>query len=147
MEQKRPNTVRFPDLSGSGIWARLRRLLGSRESRREVDETVSNGNGSGNGAGNPAGEAPAAVKERSFEVEKIFNEQVVDTWDDSKNEAGRPEGRGVPALILGAQRYPKDPSVWGPDDVDGPLMQDEKYRETIKFLSELEDARRSASGR
>ena len=144
MEQKPPNTAKFPDLSGSGIVARLRWLLGSRESRREVDDTVGNGNGNGSGSSDPGVGKAAAVVAKRQEISALFNEQVVELWDESTSEPGRPKGGAVRVLVIGEQLYPKDPSVWGPPDIEGPLMQDDEYRKAVEFLSELEDARKSA---
>lgn len=57
-------------------------------------------------------------------------------YRDTAGEAGRPEGRVTTALVLGETRYP-DPSVWRPNNVDGPLMQDPSYLGTIAWRKQL----------
>lgn len=70
---------------------------------------------------------------------RTFKGRLVSRWNATSNEAGRPEGRVVRALVLGEQRYP-DPTVWGPK-TKKPLMQDEKYRETLAFRARLDEQR------
>jgi hypothetical protein len=69
-----------------------------------------------------------------------FNKKLRDRWEATKDEAGRPEGRVVKALVLGEQRYP-DPSVWGPK-TETPLTQDEDYLAALSFLSSLDESRK-----
>lgn len=100
---------------------------------------MTNGNGSGNHAvQSPSAEAAGLTQQQS-DTDALLDRKLIDRWNATENEAGRPEGRVVPALVLGEQRYP-DPSVWGPE-TERPLMQDADYRAALAFLSSLDNPR------
>jgi hypothetical protein len=139
MEHSSLNTASVPELRGLSRWQRLRhRLRAIAFHKREDDLTVNDAGGKQllearaagtNGGGNGQVDTDATVRG-----------MLISRWRDTANEAGRPEGRVVPALVLGEQRYP-DPSVWGPK-TKTPLMQDEEYREALAFLTRLEERRK-----
>lgn len=137
MEHSSLNTASVPELRGPSRWQRLRRWLGVIAfHKREDDQTVDNG------GGRQTRQAKATGTNGNGQVntDAIFREMLISRWRATENEAGRPEGRVVPALVLGEQRYP-DPSVWGPK-TEKPLMQDEEYREALAFLTRLEERRK-----
>lgn len=119
---------------GYGRWRRFRQWLGaigSRSTDREASGSVS-------------------YQDRDYATQLRINDESDDACDVNaivdasverhrevtKNEAGRSEGRIVPALVLGAQRYP-DPSIWGPN-IDTPLTEDETYGEVTELIDKLD---------
>jgi hypothetical protein len=97
----------------------------------QEDTATSNENGHApNGTGHSS--KPAELKT----VDQIVDEAVAKHHEATKNEAGRPEGRLVPALVLGPQRYP-DPSIYDPEGVTKSLTVDEDYGDTVEFLLDV----------
>lgn len=141
MEHSSLDTASVPGLQGFTRWQRLRRRLGSivERSHREDQVSVSN-----QGA-IPTGSQPTQSSESKgadpLDTDALLDEMLIERWRNNWSEAGRSEGRTIPELVLGEQRYP-DPRIWGPE-TDGPLMQDPRYREALEFLGELDELRRS----
>jgi hypothetical protein len=147
------STASVPQPKSLTWWQRLRRRLGSIGfHERGGEQAVQTGGGNqmaqaqGNGANpNQIGNGSSSTNGSNgngnghINAEELFDTMLIERWEANKNEAGRPEGRVVPALKLGEQRYP-DPRVWGPE-TDGPLMQDEGYREALALLRRLEERR------
>lgn len=138
MEHLPRNTASVPLLQGGGLWQRIRRWLSAiaGQPHGEGSGKVSNGNG------NQAVQSPNAEAvglEQQSDTDALLDRKLIDRWNATENEAGRPEGRVVPALVLGEQRYP-DPSVWGPE-TERPLMQDPDYQAALSFLSSLDKTR------
>lgn len=150
IEHSRLDTDSVPGRQGPGRVQRLLSWLGGIKAFFQWgNKRVSNGSGgsqavrfssatTSNGAAalSADGGTAVATPQRS-ETDIYFNRKVGARWDATKNEAGRPEGRVVPALVLGEQRYP-DPSVWGPK-TKKPLMEDESYRAALAYLSSIDD--------
>jgi hypothetical protein len=108
MEHLSNSTARVPEQSGSKSWRRLVRWLGLGAVHSQWEENGSVSGGTGD-------QLSKGDKEKKF---RNIAEEV-------------PE-----FLELGPQRY-GDPGFWGPD-VDGPLLADASYRQTLKTLSRQE---------
>lgn len=67
--------------------------------------------------------------------DRSLREALLARQEVAKREAGSPYGRGVPAIVVGAQRYP-DPSMWGPN-IETPLTLDEKYGDAMALDAEI----------
>ncbi|HET7060278.1 MAG TPA: hypothetical protein VFH99_03130 [Candidatus Saccharimonadales bacterium] len=117
-------------------WLRLRQWLGliSATSQGEASGAVSEGNGQG-GNGTPSN-ATVATKEPS-KAGRIFDAALVKYEEQTKNEAGRPEGRIFPEMDVGAQVYP-NPRMWGPDTGGVPLTEDEHYGKVARMLDRID---------
>lgn len=133
---------RVAEHEGLSLWRRMRHWLGAKTMHpmaREASETV---NGQSGEQGKPQGESPQPEGAQPTPADPlqsagaIFEKAYVEHMKATENEAGRPEGRTVPELVLGAQRYP-DPRMWGPENGGVPLTKDEQYGRVIEKLFEL----------
>lgn len=138
-----------PERQGSSRWRGfLRRLglgaVGSTSQRKDngavtyqsgtlTKEPSSNGGSGKNGDTSDDSASTSTASERFMTVDEIVDAAVEKHHEATKEEAGRPEGRTVPELLLGAQRYP-DPSIWEPEDIEAPLTLDAGYGDVMDFI-------------
>lgn len=130
MEYSGLKTANVPELE-PGLWRRVVHWLGSIGSRTERGEnkTVDH---HGQAAAVPSlAEVPQPTAATEF-LRRSFEKLQAAT----QSEAGRPEGRSIPAFIAGEQVY-RNPKVWGPTGLDVPLMQDEAYRDALALDTEI----------
>jgi glutaredoxin len=90
----------------------------------------------------PASQAEQADDQQYRSVAEIVNDAMSRVEEREKYEAGGEEGRVVPALVLGPQRYPPL-SIWGPDQS---LTMDDEYGEIAEFV-DRRDRRDEFDGR
>jgi hypothetical protein len=139
MKHPESETDSVPEQQRSSSWWRIRRWLGlvGSTSQREGNDTVIDSQLGASRLNAPKGGSAEKQAAKRSDTDALFNRKLAERWKATEHEAGRPEGRVVPALVLGEQRYP-DPSVWRPDIAE-PLMQNEDYRKALAFISSLDD--------
>ncbi|HET7060053.1 MAG TPA: hypothetical protein VFH99_01905 [Candidatus Saccharimonadales bacterium] len=120
-------------------WHRFRQWLGTigTTSQREASGTASKGGGEGQAKHVPANSGESD----GIDANKILMDAFMERREAAVHEAGHPEGRVVPALILGEQRYP-DPSMWGPS-TGKPLTEDEDYGRAMELDGRLVELAKS----
>lgn len=120
MTEKVLKPANVPERESGGL-RRLFQRLGSLILRTEQgeNETLKH---HGQGEAVPV----AAREEAPSNATEILRQAFIELRDATATEAGRPEGRSVPALIAGEQVY-RDPKVWGPSNPSGPLTVDKNY--------------------
>lgn len=129
-----PRTSSEPERSKPERWFSLRRWLGGIGSNtREDRESVSDGKV---GGANDAAGSAADMEEEDL-AGKIFDAALAEYKEQTKNEAGRPEGRTFPELVVGPQVYP-NPRMWRPDTNGVPLTEDEHYGAVARMLDKID---------
>lgn len=138
MEQSARNSATVPKHQGSSRWQWFFRHLVPvpKRFRREDGITVSDGS---HGYDQAAPMSGSSADGGRLRLSTLFDKKLEAKLHATVNEAGRPEGRVVKALVLGEQRYP-DPAGLRPK-AKGPLAHDEGFQEGLSFLSRLDRER------
>jgi hypothetical protein len=147
MEHFPVDTSKVPDQQqGRGLFRWLRRALGktaapsvTREDKATVSSQSRTAPATTDGSNDKHGRDGEGI-----DVDAMVKAALERHHEATKGEAGRPEGRIVPELVVGEQRYP-DPRIWGPD-IDESLTENEQYGWAAEVVERL-DARTGFDGR